>query len=232
LLTDIASQAGAAAFAVRLTDALQRSREKLVLAREEERRRIRRDLHDELGPALASQTFKLDAAIDLLSRDQQAAGTLLSDLKAQNQALVGDIRRLVHELRPPALDELGLCGALLAHFGQTRSPAVFVTSVPDPLPPLPAAIDVAAYRIALEAVNNVMRHARATRCDVVFSLNEHDLFMTVTDDGTGLARDSKRGIGLQSMQERADEVGGRLTVETLAGGGVRVMAKLPVGSWR
>ena len=118
LLTDIAGQTGAAAYSVRLTTALQRSREKLVLTREEERRRIRHDLHDELGPTLASQTFAIDAALDLLETDPQAAVKLLQSLKTQSQETVSDIRRLVYELRPPALDELGLVGALQAHVAQ------------------------------------------------------------------------------------------------------------------
>lgn len=230
LLTDIASQAGAAAFAVRLTDALQRSREKLVLAREEERRRIRRDLHDELGPALASQTFKLDAAIELLGRDQHAASSLLADLKSRNQALVGDIRRLVYELRPPALDELGLRDALSAHFGQAAAPAVIVTAAPDPLPTLPAAVEVAAYRIALEAVNNVLRHARADTCAVNLLVEDTRLTLTVTDDGVGLPAAPARGIGLRSMRDRAEEVGGTLQLENAPGGGARVTARLPLAA--
>ena len=228
LLADIASQAGAAAYAARLTAALQRSRERLVLAREEERRRIRRDLHDELGPALASQTFKLDAAIDLLDSDPAAAGALLQTLKQRNQALVGDIRRLVHELRPPALDELGLRGALSAHFGQALAPVVTVTAAPDPLPPLPAAVEVAAYRIALEAVNNVLRHAQARACAVALVTGDAELTLTVTDDGVGLPAAPARGIGLRSMQERAEEVGGTLAVDSPTDGGVQVTARLPL----
>lgn len=228
LLADIASQAGAAAYAARLTTALRQSRERLVLAREEERRRIRRDLHDELGPALASQTFKLDAAIDLLDTDPAAAGALLQTLKQRNQALVGDIRRLVHELRPPALDELGLPGALSAHFGQTAAPVVTVSAAPDPLPALPAAVEVAAYRIALEAVNNVLRHARADTCAVELLVEDALLTLTVADDGVGLPAGSGRGIGLRSMQERAEEVGGTLAVENRPHRGVRVTARLPI----
>jgi signal transduction histidine kinase len=228
LLGDIASQAGAATYAARLTTALQRSRERLVLAREEERRRIRRDLHDELGPTLASHTFKLDTALDLLDSDPAAVAALLQALKAQNQALVGDIRRLVYELRPPALDELGLQGALSAHFGQTTAPVVTVAATPDPLPPLPAAVEVAAYRIALEAVNNALRHAQADACAVALLVADAWLTLTVTDDGVGLSAGNALGIGLQSMRERAEEVGGTLTVETLSRRGARVTARLPL----
>lgn len=112
LLENVAHHAAALAQGLRLNVALQRSREQLVLAREEERRRLRRDLHDELGPSLASQTFRLDAILDLPGHDPAAAAELVVSLKDQNKELVADIRRLVYELRPPALDELGLVGAL------------------------------------------------------------------------------------------------------------------------
>ena len=142
LLEDVAHQAAALVHGLRLNVALQRSREQLVLAREEERRRLRRDLHDELGPSLASQTFRLDAILDLLDRDPTAAAELVASLKQQNTELVADIRRLVYELRPPALDELSLVGAIAAHAGQlARSSGLVieVTTNPDPLRELPAA---------------------------------------------------------------------------------------------
>ena len=162
LLEDVAHQAAGLAHTMRLTQALQRSREQLVLAREEERRRLRRDLHDGLGPSLASQTFRLDAVLALLADNRPDVAQLVTSLKRQNQELVADIRRLVYELRPPALDELGLVGALAAHGGQldrANDLRVEVTTHPDPLGDLPAAVEVAAYRIAREAVTNVARHA-------------------------------------------------------------------------
>ena len=214
LLADMAAQAGAVAYSVRLTAALQRSREKLVLAREEERRRIRRDLHDELGPTLASQTFALDTALDTLESDPQSAAKLLKRLKRQNQETVADIRRLVYELRPPALDELGLVGTLQAHIAQLdgRSvPDMSISVIPDPLPQLSAAVEVAAYRITLEAINNVVRHAQASRCSVQLRLLENDhsqLRIRVTDDGVGLPLQPNFGVGIHSMRERAEELGG------------------------
>src|SRR5205814_1987574 len=117
---------------------LQRSRERLVTAREEERRRLRRDLHDGLGPALASFPLKLDAAGNLLARDPAAADALLAGLKAQTLAAVADIRRLVYALRPPALDDLGLVGALRADAAQHDPTGLRVTvEAPESLPPLP-----------------------------------------------------------------------------------------------
>ncbi|HRQ40467.1 MAG TPA: histidine kinase [Chloroflexota bacterium] len=231
LLTDIAGQAGAATYAVRLTTALQRSRERLVLAREEERRRIRRDLHDELGPTLASQTFAIDAILDLLENNPQEASRLLHSLKAQNQATVSEIRRLVHELRPPALDELGMMAALQAHAAQLNKPQTLhiqITAQPDPLPPLSAAVEVAVYRIVLEAITNVVRHAQARRCDVqVVSNGRAQLHLTIHDDGSGLPPHLCYGVGIRSMHERAEELGGWLVVENREKG-VRVTAVLPL----
>ncbi len=228
LLVDIATQAGAAAYSVRLTVALQKSRERLVLAREEERRRIRRDLHDELGPSLASQTFTLDTVIDLLQSDPQAAADLLQSLKSQNQTLVSNIRRLVYELRPPALDDLGLMDALQAHLSQVEQPHMIITAVPDPLPALPAAIEVAAYRIVLEATTNVVRHAQAQACAIQLKAADARLTLTISDDGVGLPAQRQNGVGLTSMRERAEELGGVLLVRNLADGGVQITAVLPL----
>lgn len=241
LLEDVAHQAGALAHAVRLTRALQRSRELLVLTREEERRRIRRDLHDGLGPSLAGQTFQLDAALELLQEDPQAATALLRLLKAQNQRLVADIRRLVYQLRPPALDQLGLAGALRAFTGQMggangrRRTAVHglqikIAARPDPLPPLAAAVEVAAYRIALEAITNVVRHARATLCTVTVEATPGQLRLTVIDDGIGLDSGAAAGVGLTSMRQRAEELGGSLTITAAQPTGTCVVARLPAGA--
>jgi signal transduction histidine kinase len=171
LLEQIAHQAGPAVHGVQLTAALQHSRLQLITAREEERRRLRRDLHDGLGPQLASQALTIDAIAKLLTRDPQRAAALLQDLKAQAHAAIEDIRRVVYGLRPPALDELGLSGALEEQAArQSRNDLCFSLISPERLPPLPAAVEVAAYRIALEAMTNVVRHARARHCCVRLSL--------------------------------------------------------------
>jgi signal transduction histidine kinase len=233
LLGDIAAQAGAAAYLLRLTNALQKSREKLVLAREEERRRIRRDLHDELGPTLASQTFAIDAVLDLLESNPTAAARLLRGLKAQNQETVAEIRRLVYELRPPALDELGLVGALQAHAAQlhnSQSLQIQIIARPDPLPPLSAAVEVAAYRIALEAMTNAARHAQAHNCAVHLQAEDTRLTLSIVDDGRGLEPNGRTGVGFHSMRERAEELGGRLSIESGEKEGVRVTAVLPLSS--
>jgi signal transduction histidine kinase len=236
LLSDLARQAGVAAHAVRLTTDLQRlagelqhSRTQLVTTREEERRRLRRDLHDGLGSALTSVTFQLDAANNLLDRDPQAVKTLLKELKAQTQASVADIRRLVYNLRPPILDEWGLVAALREQVAQYQLNAVQVTvEAPEPLPALLAAVEVAAYRIALEALANVIRHAQGTRCTICLAVCDDALTVEVQDNGKGLPSDYHAGVGISAMRERAAELGGSCVIEDVATGGTRVYARLPL----
>lgn len=232
LLDTLAHEAGVAAHSVRLTADLQRSREQLIAAREEERRRIRRDLHDGLGPALASLTLKADAARNLLASDPSAVNTLLKDLKTQSQAAIADIRRLVYELRPPALDELGLVAAIRAQVaqydGQIGGLNISVAASPSGLPPLPAAVEVAAYRIVLEALTNVAHHAHADRCQVRIEC-DGSLKLEIIDNGVGLASGLRAGVGLASMRERAAELGGTCVVEPAAGRrGTRVFAQIPL----
>ncbi len=224
---------GVAAHAVRLTADLQRSRERLVTAREEERRRLRRDLHDGLGPTLAGFTLTVGAVRNLLPRDPALADTLLTELGTAIEGAVGDIRRLVSNLRPHALDELGLSGALRARAAQYSVPPgtaglTVCVEAPEALPPLPAAVEVAAYRIAEEALTNVARHARAQRCVMRLTLAD-DLCLAVTDDGSGLPAEHRAGVGLRSMRERATELGGTCVIAALPAGGTRLLARLPLG---
>jgi signal transduction histidine kinase len=201
------------------------------MAREEERRRLRRDLHDELGPTLASQALKLDAALDLLESEPGKAAGYLREVKAQTQATVADIRRLVSELRPPALDELGLAGALRAHIQSLAlADGLRVTLESPELPPLPAAAEVAAYRIALEALTNVVRHAQARDCRVRLAAADGCLDLEIADDGVGLPTETRAGVGLASMRERAGELGGTCVIENGSRGGTRVFVRLPVAA--
>ncbi len=232
LLSDLARQAAPAVHAHCLAADLQRSRERIVIAREDERRRLRRDLHDGFGPTLASQALKLDAALDLLHSDPATAGRLLGEVKAQSQGAVADIRRLVHALRPPALDELGLVGALNAHLQSLPVNGLRVNLEAAPLPPLSAAVEVAAYRIALEAVTNTVRHAHASECRVRLAVADGALELVVEDNGIGLPAalpaDHRAGVGLASLRERAAELGGTCRIENGTAGGVRVSARLPM----
>jgi signal transduction histidine kinase len=227
LLADLARQAGVAAHAVQLTLALQRSRAALVTAREEERRRLRRDLHDGLGPALSGVTLGLHAATANVRRDPDHAVSQLTALQGQMQDAVADIRRLVYGLRPPALDELGLALAIRREAARLEGGGltIEVEVVPEQLGQLPAAVEAAAYRIASEALTNVSRHAGATHCVVRLSRGR-ELAVEVRDDGRGM--DGRpAGVGLAGMRERAAELGGVCRVEALEPG-TRVFARLPI----
>lgn len=240
LLKDIAHQAGVAAHAVRLTNDLQqtaadlqRARQRLVTAREEERRRIRRDLHDGLGPQLASQMLTIEAIGKLLQQEPDTAGKLLQELKEQSLSAIQDIRRLVYDLRPPALDDLGLVAALREGARAYQQSGLRITiDAPERLPPLPAAVEVAVYRIAQEALTNVVRHAQASTCNVQLSLDEQEdrqrLRLEIQDDGRGLPPNYQAGVGCQAMRERAGELGGRFVIEPRRGRGTHVSAWLPL----
>ncbi len=232
LLQDLARQAGVAAHAVRLTMDLRHSRERIVSAREEERRRLRRDLHDGLGPGLAALTLKIDAAQNLLTNDPRAAANLLAELKTQTQAAIADVRRMSRDLRPPALDELGLIAAIEHQAAQYNRPGdglcVRVIGPAEGVPPLPAATEVAAYRITLEALLNVVRHAHARLCTIRISINGA-VDLEVVDDGVGILPDAPSGVGTMSMHERAAELGGICEITPVPGGGTRVHARLPMG---
>ena len=235
LLENIARQAGMAVHAVSITNELQQARQRLVTGIEEERRRLRRDLHDELGPALASQGLKLGAAKQLFRSDPDSAEALLDQVMTQNQDTVSNVRHLVYGLRPPVLDERGLAEAIRDHVwqgGNETGLQLEVGELPTNLPSLPAAIEVAAYRIALEALTNIIRHAQAQHCLIRFTGNgdgpTSSLHMEILDDGIGLPHELHAGIGLRSMRERAEELGGTVIIEPLPQGGTRVMASLPL----
>ncbi len=236
LLENIARQAGMAVHAVSITNELQQARQRLVTAIEEERRRLRRDLHDGLGPALASQGLKLGAAKQLLKSDPDLAASLLDQVMTQNQDTVSNVRRLVYGLRPPVLDERGLAEAIRDHVWNDGHEAgdlrLEVGELPADLPPLSAAVEVAAYRIVLEALTNTIRHAHAKHSTIQFIGNDDgqtsSLQIEILDDGVGLPRELRAGIGLRSMRERAEELGGTVLVEPFLQGGTRVVAILPL----
>jgi signal transduction histidine kinase len=238
LLRNIARQAGVVVHAVQLTADLRRSRQRLVTAREEERRRLRRDLHDGLGPVLASQGLKIAAAGEILESDPSRAKLLLDEIDSQNEATMEEIRELVYALRPSALDELGLVGAVqdfgagLKFTPNPRSKLQIEIRVPvDGLPPLPAAIEVAAYRIVTEALTNVTRHSKAHHCKVSINVESRNgnpvLLLDILDDGIGLSMKRKPTVGMTSMRERAEEIGGTFEITSREKGGTSVSARLP-----
>jgi len=227
VLHTIAYQAGAAVHTVHLTTELQRSRQHLVTAREEERQRLRRDLHDGLGPVLATMALQAEEARDQLPAASDQSAASLTDLITQAHGALDDIRRLVYALRPPALDALGLLGALKEQATQyARQDLSIVVDAPEHLPPLPAAVEVAAYRIIQEALTNVVRHAQACTCTVSVQVND-TLDLEVTDDGRGLPAACHAGVGLHSMRERAAELGGTFDITSTPGQGTRLRVSLP-----
>ena len=230
LINIIAQQAGIAAYTVRLNNDLQISRERLVTAQEEERRRLRRDLHDGVGPTLASLSQRLDTAADFVKTNPQASIELLKDLKGQVKGTVAEIRRLVYALRPPVLDEFGLVTAIREHVAPYTGPnGLQVTfDITEPMPPLPAAVEVAAYRITLEAFTNIVNHAQASTCHIAIKIENNFLLLAISDNGRGLSSDHHAGVGLTSMRERAHELGGECIVESNPTGGTLVKAKLPI----
>jgi signal transduction histidine kinase len=235
LLADLARQAGPAVHGVRLTEnlrtaveQLQAARERLVVAGEEERRRMRRNLHDELAPTLAAARLTASTAAELVGRDPSAAVRALDRLQANLLAGVDDIRRLVDELRPVSLDERGLVGAIRERAGALRGQVSVTVEETAPLPELPAAVEVAAYRICQEALMNVLKHAAATTCTVRLGAADGHLELEVADDGVGALPVGGSGVGLASMRERAAELGGECAVSMGPGVGTRVAVRLPL----
>lgn len=214
------------------TAALRRSIDRLVAAREEERLRIRRDLHDGLGPTLAGVALQLDLAKTLVDTDGAAAAGILDRLTGQVQVAISDIRRLVDDLRPPVLDQLGLVPAIeqgtssLSRHAVGCDFKVFVAARGD-LADLPPSVDVAAYRIVMEAATNACRHSQASTCEVRLALDDA-LRITVEDDGVGMPDAYEQGVGLSSMHQRAIEIGGSCSLERRDGGGTVVRVALPV----
>jgi signal transduction histidine kinase len=235
LLAQVAHEAGIAVHHVRLaTDlhtlnqALHASRLRLVTAREEERRRLRNDLHDGLGAALTGISYKLAAVQNVIERDPVAASQLVSEVRQQVGATMIDIRRLVYDLRPPALDDLGLAETLRESIGRFALNGTLVQCHIDrPLPRLPAALEVAVYRITMEALANVTRHAQAQTCRVCLNATDDLIEVEISDDGIGLPQPLHPGVGLASMRARTEELGGTLMLTSPPGGGTRVKVCIP-----
>ncbi|HSO65392.1 MAG TPA: ATP-binding protein, partial [Ornithinibacter sp.] len=275
LLEDVARQLGGVVHSAALLDTIREGQERLVQAREEERRRLRRDLHDGLGPSLAALTLQVDtlrnrlalagqgapvgqgapAGFDAAGRPS-AAGTAaggeppaghpaagqapvpgpdleaeLLRLRAGIQSTVHDVRRIVQGLRPPALDEAGLDGALRRLADDVTAGSGLVVHLDlDPADAVPAALEVAAYRVAQEALTNVVRHSGAGHVSVRLAVDVRSVTLEVCDDGCGPGRGRAGGLGVVNMRQRAEEIGGTLAVEEASdlGRGTRVLLWLPV----
>ncbi len=233
LLADLGHQVAVTARTAQLVRDLRRINVRIVATREEERRRIRRDLHDGLGPVLAGIAMAAQAAQNLVPTDPAAAAALLERIGAAGRSATAEIRDLIEALPPLALERLGLVEALrerltgLAADGEAPGAVAVRLETSGPMTGLPAEIELAAYRIALEAFTNVLRHAQARHCDVRI-VNDGRLNVTIVDDGVGIEDDATPGIGLVSMAERAAGVGGELVVRRGSDGGTEVRASLPV----
>ncbi len=228
LIQDIVRQVGIATYSVKVTTDLIQSREHLVKAREEERKRIRRDLHDGLGPQLVSLGMNIEAARSLYKENPAKADEILTKSWNQLQNSIIEIRQLVYALRPPILDELGLVFAvneLIMQYG--NSPIKFKFTSPSRITFLPAAIEVAAFRVIQESIVNVIRHSKASECTVKLTLNDH-LQVEITDNGKGISSAAKKGIGLLSMRERTEELSGSFEVMSTPHHGTRIQAIFPL----
>jgi signal transduction histidine kinase len=225
-LHEVARRAGALLSSRQLSADLQRSYEQLFRVREEERRRLRRELHDGIGPALAGTALQLDSLAGRL-REQPELAQRAERLRDRLQSTVSEVRRIVDGLRPAALDELGLPAALQAFATDADDPVEVAvsTDLPDRLP---AGVEAAAYRIAGEAVANALRHGGGRRASVTARVVDDELHLDVVDDGTGFGTGATAGVGLQSMHDRAAEVGGTLVVDSAPGSGTTVRAVLPL----
>lgn len=238
VLLDLAKHAGAALHTARLLGDLRQSLDRVLYAREEERRRLRQELHDSVGPILAGISLGLHAARRVMANDPHQADQLISHLEQELQSAIGEVRRLFETLRPPALDQLGLAPAIREHIDilatrmrtdeDSAQQVSFELNVSGDLVRLPAIVEVAAYRIVCEALTNVARHSGARTCTVTLTRNK-GLRVEVVDDGVGISSGRPgRGVGLGSMRERAAELGGTFILEAPPAGGTRILAVLPI----
>ena len=225
ILQVVADQTAPALAALRLRRELQHSRELLVTAREAERRRLRRDLHDGVGATLAGMRLQVESARDLV--EEAAAQRLLDAAGAGLAQAVTEIRHVCENLRPPGIDDLGLVRALRMAADRVAVPGLEVDVEADDLADLGPAVEAATYRIVTESLANVVRHASARHVRVRLHLTVDGLAVEVADDGVGF-RDGHRGVGIASMRQRAEELGGRLWLAVpTTGSGTVVHALLP-----
>jgi signal transduction histidine kinase len=234
LLTDLGRAIGGAVYATRLTGQLQAARERLVVAREEERRRLRRDLHDDIGPALASLIYRLGSARNLFKENPGKAALLVDESVENVRDTIEEVRRLVDGLRPPDLEEMGLLAAI-RHAGANLGEQLKVNfDTPSDLPDMPAAVETAVYRIVLEALANSLRHAHSRQAWVKIVIEDEKLQLDIRDDGRGLPMKpmnvNRTGMGLTNMRERAEELGGSFEIIDSQSGGVHLHVKIPLGA--
>lgn len=212
-----------------LTEELRRARAQTVEAREQERALLHRDLHDGLGPTLTSAAYRADAAANLIEADAARSREQLAEARADIGTALEEVRRVVYGLRPIPLDELGLVGAVRERAAQGSGPVEVSVEARHPLPELSPAVELAAYRIVIEALVNVQRHSGASRAAARISAADDQLVIEVVDDGdAGAGRPRPAGVGIRSMIERAEELGGSAVVGPASPTGWQVIALLPL----
>jgi signal transduction histidine kinase len=207
----------------------------VTAAQEEERQRIARELHDGVGPALASLNLRLRTAGKL--QPNPAAAQELKELAELTQANIQDIRRLIYDLRPAVLDELGLVAALKEYVGRyQQEQGLSVTlALPEGKERLPAPLETTLFRVIQEALTNAARHAKAKHVDVALDWDAAQVTLRIADDGQGFdlreaATQAKGGqhLGLWSMRERIEQFGGRLQIDSQPGTGTTIQATVPL----
>ncbi|MEU6574817.1 GAF domain-containing sensor histidine kinase [Streptomyces sp. NPDC046805] len=238
LLTSIGSLVAGAMHQARLhrrlaarERALERFAEQIIAAQEVERRRLASDIHDGIAQRLFSLRFHLDAAADALADDADFTAEQLVHARRLTGLTLDEARAAINDLRPPVLDDLGLADALTS---LARSIAAVEVTVDVEECSLPDHVEIALYRIAQEALQNVVKHARATQVRLELHADGAEMSLRVFDDGCGFdtgaappGNQNGNGYGMGSMAERAELVGGRLEVWSHPDHGTTVIAKVP-----
>jgi signal transduction histidine kinase len=239
VITALAAPVAAVVHATQLTRRLAAAHQRTLAAHEralaaaqQERSRIRRDLHDGLGPSLSGVALGLEAAQAALPGDPGTAAELTTRMRTEIAGAVDEVRRIIDELRPAALEDAGLVQALRERaaslVARSASGLVIQVHAAEPLAELPGRVEVAAFRIAEEAMTNVVRHARARRCEVRLATGDV-LVLSVSDDGVGLPVQTRPdGIGLTSIRQRAAELGGQCTIGPAGSAGLIITVRLPL----
>lgn len=228
LLAALAPQVAVVVRAVDLADALEAERDRVVAATRAERDRLRRDLHDGLGPSLSGVSLGLQALdTALLDGDQPTASDVLGRVRAEAGTAVADVRRILDDLRPAVLDDTSLVVAMRRQAGTTSAAVPVYLDIDAALPALPPRVEAAAYRITQEALTNIVRHADALHARLALAIKNGALRVEIADDGHGFIAAPVQGVGLASMRHRAETLGGTLEVTTGVSG-TTVVATLPL----
>lgn len=249
LLATLSAQAAVAIANVLLYEEVQRKEElrgellqKVITAQEEERKRVARELHDETGQSLSTVIVGISAVENSLPKDMAPVKEHLSRIKSMMTQALTDIRKLILDLRPSVLDDLGLAAALRWYAkSHLEASGVDVTLETRRLDRkrFPPEMEIALFRIVQESINNIVKHAGASQARLRLELSDNAVFLEVEDNGQGfdihevrMSRDRARGLGILGMQERVALFGGKFHIESHAGRGTRIRVEVPLGGGR